>query len=219
MFGRAKIAMIVAEFMGTFALASTIFAMTGRTNFPFFAGAAAAVTLGVMVIIMGKASDVHLNPALTIALWTQRKIKSLNALVYIVAQMLGGLVAWQLNQYLLNQTLKNLAPKVVDWRVLTAEAVGTFVFTFGVAAAIYSHYEGLKRAFTIGASLFVGILIASFGSNGVLNPAVALGVRSWSVSYVAGPVLGALFGVGIYSLLLAPLSSSGLAPKKTSRKK
>ena len=31
-------------------------------------------------------------------------------------------------------------------------------------------------------------------SNGILNPAVALGIGSFSLSYVWGPVLGALAG-------------------------
>ena len=45
MFGRKKIAMLVAEFVGTFTLSSVILAMIGRTTFPFFAALAAGLAV------------------------------------------------------------------------------------------------------------------------------------------------------------------------------
>lgn len=222
MFGRNKIAMVVAEFLGTFTLAGAVLAMSGRTNFPFFSAAAAGLTMALMVLIIGQVSGAHINPAVTVGLWTQRKIATLTAIIYVAAQMLGGVVAWRVNEYLLNQPLKNLTTKNLDWRVLTAEAIGTFIFTFGVAAAVYQGYEELKRAAVIGGSLFAGVLAASFGSAGVVNPAVAIGVRSWSASYVAGPVLGAVVGMTLYAILFAPQTrkaTAKVAVAKSSTKK
>ncbi len=204
MFRREKIAMIVAEFIGTFTLASVVLSMVARTAFPFFAAVSAGAVLGLMTLLVGRVSGAHLNPAVTIGLWWIRQIKAAKAVVYIAAQMLGGLVAITLNEYLLNKPIPSTAGDKFEPRVLVAEAVGAALFTFGVAAVVSQGFKGLKRAVAIGGSLTMGILVASFASNGLLNPAVALGVQSWSWAYAAGPVLGALVGVSLYTVVFAP---------------
>ncbi len=220
MFGRKKIAIVVAEFLGTFSLASAVLAMAGRTSFPFFPAVMAGGTLGLMVLAIGSVSGAHINPAVTVGMWTLRKIGTTSAAVYIVAQLLGGAVAWRFNEYLLNSPLKNIAGDKFDWRVLIAEAVGTFVFTFGIAAAVYQGYKGLRQAVAIGGSLTLGVLIATFASNGALNPAVALGINSWSFAYVAGPLLGSILGMNLYAQLFAPtLGLVTVSSKKTTKKR
>lgn len=226
MFGRNKVAMIVAEFIGTFSLASVVLAMIGRTSFPFFAAVIAGGTLGLMTLVLGNVSSAHLNPAVTVGMWTQRRIDTARAVVYIVAQFLGGLVAWTLSEYLLNSSLKSIAGDKFDERVLIAEAIGTFVFAFGIAAAISQGYRGLKYAVTVGGSLTLGIVLATFAGNGLLNPAVALGVQSWNFAYVTGPILGAVVGMSTYSLLFAPrparaarASKAAVASKSKTTKK
>ncbi len=203
MFGKNRIAALVAEFLGTYVLASVVLSMAGRTAFPFFVAAAAGATVGLMVLVIGNSSGAHINPAVTIGLWTIRRVDTVRALTYLAAQALGGLVAWKLNEYLLNSPLKSIAGDRFDWRVFVAEAVGTFVFTFGVAAAVYLAYRGLRLAVTIGASFGAGVLVATFASNGLLNPAVALGVKSWSLAYVGAPILGAIVGMNLYALLFS----------------
>ncbi len=219
MFGRKKIAMVVAEFLGTFSLASAVLAMSGRTAFPFFAAAMAGATLGLMVLAIGSVSGAHINPAVTIGMWTLRKIETTVAVVYIVAQLLGGAVAWRFNEYLLDTPLKNIAGAKFDWRVFTAEAVGTFIFTFGIAAAVYQGYKGLRQAVAIGGSLTLGVLVATFASNGALNPAVALGIHSWSFTYVAAPVLGSIIGMNLYAQLFAPALGLVRVPAKSKKRK
>lgn len=204
MFGRKKVAMLVAEFLGTYVLASAVLAMASRTTFPFFGGVAAAVTLAIMVLVIGATSGAHINPAVTVGLWSIRKIETTQALTYIMVQMVAGASAFRINQYMLNDALPSLAKAAWDWRVFAAEVIGTVVFTFGIAAAVYGAFEGGKLAAAIGGSLFIGVLVASFGSNGVLNPAVALGLHSWSGAYALGPLVGAILGMNLYAQLFAP---------------
>lgn len=211
MFGRKQIAMAVAEFLGTFALASAVLAMVGRTSFPFFPAVAAGLTVAVMVLVIGSISGAHINPAVTFGLWTLKKVPAPQAIMFIAAQLLAGLAALRFNEYLLDQTLPSLAKNGWDWRVVLAEGAGTLLFTFGIAAAIYSKYEGGKLAAAIGGSLSIGILLAAFGATGALNPAVALGVNSWSISYVVAPLIGAAVGMNLYAYLFVP-------EKKASRK-
>lgn len=204
MFGRDKLAMIVAEFIGTFSLASVVLAMTLRTNFPYFAATGAGLTLALMVLIIGNRTGAHINPAVTIGQWTLRMIDTTKAIVFIAAQMLGGAVAWRLSEYLLNQPLNNIANTSFDPRILTAEAVGAAIFGIGIIAAIKQRYEGLQLAVTVGGSLTLGAIIASFAGNGLINPAVALATQSWSFVYVAGPILGMILGMNLYAWLFAP---------------
>lgn len=201
MFSKQKVAMVVAELMGVTVLATAVYAMVGRTTFPLFAGLAAGVTLGLLVHTVGAVSGAHVNPAITLGLWSVRKVKTTQAIVYLVVQMLGGLAAWKLAQYFLGNPIQSIAGEEFVWKVLIAEAVGTFIFGFGVASAVYQKYEGTKLAFTVGASLTIGILVASLASNGVLNPAVAVGIQSWNWAYAVGPIVGAVLGMNVYALL------------------
>jgi hypothetical protein len=66
--------------------------------------------------------------------------------------------------------------------------------------------------------LFVGVIVASVGSAGLLNPALALGLRSWGTVYVLGPLVGGLLGVNLYYLLFAPVETRfGLRALRVSR--
>jgi len=207
MSGRHKVAVLVAEFVGTYVLATAMLAMLVRTNFEFFSAVAAAVVYGGLYLVFGGVSGSHLNPAVTVAQWTVRKISSLHALAYIIVQLLAGYVALKGAQYFLNQTLSKTATGGVDWRVLIAEGIGAVIFGLAVAAALYKDMENSKKAVVLGAGLFGGILVASLASNGLINPAVAIGAKSVSWAYIVGPVVGLIVGVNLYNVLFTDNTS------------
>jgi aquaporin Z len=190
-FNRLSVGAVLAEFLGTAILVSVALVLTETTAVSYFIATSLAVTLVVIVLAFGGISGAHVNPAITFGTWTARRIGTLRAIAYIAAQMLGGLAAWQVYQYLVD---KPLAARTIhfDTRIWVAEMIGTFVLALGFTAAVYS------------AALFVGIIVASVGSAGLLNPALALGLRSWSTVYILGPLVGALIGVNLYYLLFAP---------------
>jgi len=224
MLSRKQMTAYVAEFFGTALLTFSILAVSrSAIGVPYFIAIGVGLTLGLLVMTIGSVSGAHVNPAVTIGMWTIRKIKSLDAILYIAAQFIGAVAAFKLYEYLVVQGVQSVAPAEFDWRTLVAEAVGAFVFTFGIAAAVYQKYEGGKLAATIGGSLFLGIIVAGVASNGILNPAAALGVQSWSRAYVAGPIIGAIVGMNLYILLFAPESSikalvGGSSKKKSTKK-
>lgn len=213
MFDRKNVAMIVAEFLGTYVLTTAILS-SSQIGLPFFPAIAAGLTAAVMVLVIGPATGAHINPAVTFGMWTLRKVSTSTAVMFIAAQLLGGYGALRANEYFMDRTLPALADKGWDWRIVLAEALGTLIFTFGFAAAIYRKYEGGQKAAAIGLSLFAGILVASFAAYGALNPAVALGVNSWSVSYVAGPLIGAVVGMNLYALLFTDAKTALSSKKK-----
>ncbi len=217
MFKKQNIAAVVAELFGVVILVVSVYSMVARTSFPLFAALAAGLSLSVLVHTIGSVSGAQINPAITLGLWSIRKEKTGRALFFIAAQMLGGYAAWMLLQFFLGRDMESLAGKF-EWKILIAEAVGAFVFGFGVASAVYQKYEGGKLAFTVGASLTIGILVASMGSNGVINPAVALGLQSFNWAYVVGPVIGSVFGMNLYAMLYTDEMSMPKRPVRVASK-
>lgn len=218
MFRKNKLAMLVSEFLGTGVLTLTVLAMThSQLNLPFFVATSAGLALMLMVAALAGISGALFNPALTIGLWTVRKLKTLQALSYILAQFAGAAAVWYLFVYFTKvHDIKNSS--VFDARVLVAEAVGTFVFAFMVAAAIYQRVSLGLKSFMIGGGLIGGALIATLGSAGFLNPAVAMALHQWSLfTYVLGPVIGAVVGFNLYNLLFVETEVAEMAEAKAEK--
>ena len=59
-----------------------------------FAGIAVAFGLSVLVMVyaIGNISGCHINPAITVAMLVANKIKGKDAIFYIVAQCIGGII-------------------------------------------------------------------------------------------------------------------------------
>ncbi len=225
MLTRKNVAMLLAEVLGTAILTFSVLAISkSAIGIAYFAAIGVGLTLSVLVMALGSTSGAHLNPAVTLGLWTLRRVNTLKALLYIVAQFVGALVAFRLYEYLTARTLENIAGPEFAWPVLVAELVGTAIFGFGIASALLQKYEGGKLALTIGGSLAVGILVAGVASNGVLNPAIALGIQSWDKAYVIGPIVGSVVGMNLYAMLFAGENMlisipSATKKKSTSKKK
>jgi glycerol uptake facilitator protein len=216
MLERKKMGVIVAEFLGTMILALVVIGAAKYFNFtaPWYVGMAAAIALATLVGTIGKVSGAHVNPAITAGLWTLKKIPTPTALIYIAAQLLGGASALAIVEYVTNSDVVASGMSTMDGRVFLAEALGTAIFGFGVAAVVMQKLDGMQAAFTVGASLFLGVLVAAMAAPGFLNPAVALANNSWDKTTVIAPLLGSIVGMNVYSFFLAPSDSL-----KTSKKK
>ena len=216
---RKNMAVVVAELLGTAILTSAILAVSrSAIGVPYFVALGVGLTVAMLTLAVGSVSGGHFNPALTIGLWSARQINTARALVYVAAQFAGAVAAYSLYNYLVPTGMQNIAGPEFEWPVLVAELVGAFIFTFGVAAAVYKGFTGGQLAAAVGASLAVGIIIAGIASNGIINPAAALGVDSWSKAYVVGPLVGGVIGVNLFALLfndrpVVSRSAKVVAPK------
>ncbi|HSX05906.1 MAG TPA: aquaporin [Candidatus Saccharimonadales bacterium] len=220
MFRKNKLAMLVSEFLGTASLTMTVLAIShSQLSLSYFVATAAGLTVLLMTLALAGISGAVFNPAMTIGLWTVRKLRTLQALSYIIVQVAGGAVAWWLFVYFTKLTGVHNSG-TYSARVLVAEVVGTFVFAFVWASAIYQRFNLFAKAATIGGGLTAGALIASLGSAGLLNPAVALGLRQfgWG-TYVLGPVLGAVIGFNLYNLLFVETELAEVAESKDEKSK
>jgi aquaporin Z len=156
-----------------------------------------------MVFAFGKVSGAYLNPALTLGLWTARKLGTLTAALYIAVEFLGGWAAYGVYHYLVHTSVTKLTA-TFSWRTFTAEAIGAGIFAVVWAAAVYQNWNRTTTAAVVGLALVVGMVAASSAGYGLINPALALGVRSWNWgAYVAGPAVGAIVGVNLFAYLFA----------------
>lgn len=227
-FGKKELATLVAEFLGTGVLTLLVLSVQRSTiGVPFFVALAAGLAVIVMSFAVAGTSGGYFNPALAIGMWTARKLDTATTILYVAVQLLGGFIAYQLYSYFVSNALQSVGGHFTG-RILTAEAVGAGIFAFGWSSAVYQKFSPSVRASVAGLSLTVGIIAASSAAIGILNPAVALGVKAWVWgTYVLGPVIGAVIGVNLYGMLFADTKvatakaavAAPAAKKKTSGKK
>lgn len=191
----------LAECLGTFTLTFVV-ALSIAGSFPISTPVLAALTLGLFVYSIGHISGTHINPAVTIGLWSIKKIENRDALFYIVSQSLGALVALTVVTTVFARGAVMATPVGNSTAVGVAEMFGTFFFAFGIASVVYGKVASHVSGLVVGGSLLLGITIAALlGSSGVLNPAVAIGIESLSTMYVLGPILGSVLGMQAYKYL------------------
>lgn len=188
----------IAEAVGTFALALVV-GLSLAGSFPISTPLLAGLVLGLFVYSIGHISGSHINPAVTIGAWSIGKIKASEAIIYIICQFIGAAIA----MYVVSSTTGIHTLVVTNSLAVTcAEFLGTFFFTFGIASAVYGKTPLDASGLVVGGSLTLGIAIAALlGSNGVLNPAVALGIGSMNLAYVLGPIIGSVCGMQVYKYL------------------
>jgi glycerol uptake facilitator-like aquaporin len=211
MFQGKKLNVLLAELIGTFMLASAVLIvghMFSTGTAAWYISLTAGVTLALIVTKIGHVSGAHVNPAVTIGLWTQKRITAINAIVYIAAQILGGLLALSFYNYAKHTTLPAIGADTFLWRTFWLEAAGAAIFGGGIMAALTKKLEGAYAAFTIGLSLTAGALFASTAAPGFLNPAVALSFNALDKTTLVAPIVGMVVGMQVYSSLFAPIEKS-----------
>jgi aquaporin Z len=221
--GPLAVGAAIAELLGTFVLALVAVNSGGNALFIAFA-------LIVLVLILAPLSGPHLNPALTIGLWSVKRISTVNALLYVAAQLLGAMLALAVATALLSApadtTGQTAAPSVYQHpelptetsalqRSMLNEALGMLVFAFGAASAYLVARGAFARAFVLGGSLYFGLLVFTASPTPVLNPAVAIsvGALSWSVwqilIFLLTPIVASIAAMWLYRLLLKDTKNKG----------
>lgn len=183
---------LIAELFGTFILTTAVLTSINNPGFPIPTPVIAGLALGLLVYTIGPISGCHINPAVTVGLFSIGQIEIRDAGAYLVAQFVGSVLAMMLGNFFFSSP----AELIVNVAPLTgfAELFGTVVLGFAVASVVIGRVSANVSGIVIGSGLFLGISFAAHQSNGVLNPAVALGIGSLGHTYVWGPIGGAIVG-------------------------
>jgi glycerol uptake facilitator-like aquaporin len=192
-----KIGIIIAEFIGTFSLAYAVLASINGAVPSVPTAVIAGFTLLLAALSIGGISGAHINPAVTLGLFSIKKISLRNAVFYLLSQFAGALAALGLIALVLHGHDHSVASDKSNWTVFSGEMIGAAIFTFGVAAAVEQGLQKISAAFLVGGSLTLGIVFASIASNGVVNPAVAVAIGSSTWGYIIGPIVGAVVGMNL----------------------
>ncbi len=186
----------LVEFIGTFFLVLTIVTVVnGMAAGNFLAPLAIGSALMVMVYAGGHISGAHYNPAVTLGVLMRGKVAGSDVPGYMVAQVLGGILAAVLGAAVLGKGTVlggGDMPANVP-AAFVAELLGTFALVWVVLqtattkSTAGNSYYGLAIGFTV---LAMAYALGGFGTGGCFNPAVAIGaafngLAGWGTAILA----------------------------------
>ncbi|MEZ9541543.1 aquaporin Z [Vibrio sp. 10N.222.54.B12] len=179
------------------------------------------LTVLTMAFAIGHISGCHLNPAVTIGLWSGGRFDAKDVAPYIIAQVIGGIIAGGVlfviasGQAGFDAAASGFASNGYGEHspggysltaALVCEVVMTMVFLFVIMGATDSKAPAGFAPIAIGLCLTLIHLISIPVTNTSVNPArstgVAVFVGDWAVSQLwlfwVAPIIGAVIGAMIY---------------------
>ena len=234
--GKAYLAEAIGTFLLVFSIISAVTlyggALVGAQSplpgivIPFVA---MAHFLGLFIGIqtLGAVSGGHFNPAVTIGLLSIRKITASNAVLYIVAQVVGAVIAAFLLALVLDKQgeLVNYGAPRLDSSITIAsgivlEAMFVFFLVWTIVATAVNP-EGTKEwaPAAIALSLALGVLLIGQWTSASLNPARAFGpdlanalfgakesdgfgpIKDFFLVYLIAPIAGGVLAATLYNYL------------------
>ncbi|UPR57279.1 aquaporin Z [Vibrio sp. ED004] len=179
------------------------------------------LTVLTMAFAIGHISGCHLNPAVTIGLWSGGRFDAKDVAPYIIAQVIGGIIAGGVlfviasGQAGFDAAASGFASNGYGEHspggysltaALVCEVVMTMVFLFVIMGATDSKAPTGFAPIAIGLCLTLIHLISIPVTNTSVNPArstgVAVFVGDWAVSQLwlfwVAPIIGAVIGAMIY---------------------
>jgi len=216
----------VAEFIGTFAL--IFFGAGAICADQFLHGAggigllgmalAEGLTFGAMLTAVGHISGGHFNPAITIGMWVTRRISTMAAFLYWLAQLAGAAAAAYVLKVVVPEDAwravalgaPDLARDLTRVPGMVVEALLTFFLVFVFFATTVDEKGAASRraaGFATGLVVAGGILAGGPFTGAAMNPARAFGPAlaaghwaNWGVYWV-GPLCGGFIAGWLYDVL------------------
>jgi MIP family channel proteins len=215
----------VAEFLGTFGLVffgAGAVVTSGTGGFGLLGVALVhGIVLSVMVSSTMAVSGGHLNPAVTLGFLATRRMNARDAGLYIVAQLLGAVVAAFAIKALLPGPMVRATlagtPQIAGTLTLPLAIGMEAVLTFFLVSAVFGtavNPDAPKIAgFGIGLTLFFDIMIGGTFTGAAMNPARAFGPAlvsgAWNghAVYWIGPIVGGVLAALLWDKVILAKSS------------
>ena len=210
---------LAAEFIGAFALifiGAAAIIQTGGGNLVAIA-IAHGLAIALLVSSLGHISGGLFNPALTIGLWATRRLDTISTVAYIIAQLLGAVVAALALVLVFPEALRDavslgvpLLGRGIDFaQGVIIEAIATFFLMLAVFGTALDPRGPKLGGFGIGLVLTMDILAVGTLTGAAMNPARTFGPAlvggEWSnhLVYWIGPIIGAVVAALVYHYLFA----------------
>ncbi len=194
-----------------------------------------AFVLFALIIALGQASGGHFNPVVTMAAAALRRIDPVDAIVYVLAQLSGGVLGALLVKGLLldegratnygNTEVSALLGN--NFQGAVVEALGAFLLVLVICAVALNPRARHEWApWAIGATLGFIVMVFAPLTGGSFNPARWFGPAligdaldaSDLLVYVLGPIVGAALAAAIYRFVIAgPQYALGPEPPTPAR--
>ncbi|MBV9517209.1 MAG: aquaporin family protein [Hyphomicrobiales bacterium] len=207
--------LLVATVVGSGIMAETLtkdvaLALLGNTL-------ATGAILVVLITILGPISGAHFNPAVSLVFALKRELRAREALLYVTAQILGGLVGTIAAHLMFALPMLDASLKI---RTGGAQWFAEAVAAFGLVATILAGIRFDRAAVPWLVGLYITAAYWFTSSTSFANPAVAI-ARSFTNSFsgirpsdlpgfIVAELLGSLCGLALMSWLLR--SSAEVAP-------
>lgn len=211
----ASLRRYVAEFVGTFVLvaigpgAVMVAASTHALGGPGVA-AAFGIAVAIVVAATGHIGGAHINPAITLAFWSVRRIDSRSVIPYVASQCLGAVAAASALLWILGPVgnFGATLPSISIGRAFAVEAGYTAILGLVImGVAVDKRAPAAIAPLAIGATVAAGALVTGPLTGGSFNPARSFGPalvgHVWTAHwlYWAAPILGAVAGMNLYSVI------------------
>ncbi len=210
----------LAEVLGTFFLVfigTGTAVLVGDTVGVLGIGLAFGLSIMVAANTVGNVSGAHLNPAVSLAFYINKRMSLKELGVYVVAQLVGAILGSTLLRTLLTMTDRgtdNLAQttysEITTAGAFIVEALLTFILVFVVLSVTSKNmgtsYNGLAIGLTLTMLHFIGVPLTGMSVNPVrsISPAIFVGGDAMSQLwlYILAPLVGGLVAAFVAKYLL-----------------
>ncbi len=214
---------LIAEFLGTYIL---VFAGTGAMAIGALTGepghTGIALTFGFVIVALiysfGHVSGAHFNPAVSIAFWLMGEFNKSKVLPYIMAQVLGAILASYSLYFLLFEDITSMQqvaylgatlPHGSEAQSFWFEFILTFILMLVISSSAVhgkaiKDFAGVAIGFTVGLeAMFAGpITGASMNPARSIGPALVSGNLESLWLYIVATILGAALAALVFTKLI-----------------
>ena len=190
---------------------------------------ATALAFGLSVVAMayciGRVSGCHINPAITIGMWMDKRMTAKDAGMYIVFQFIGGIIGAALLWFILGQTEAGVvglgtngfdtasAAGISMAGALVVEVLLTFVFVLAALGVTSTKATAAQGGIVIGLTLTlvhllgIGLTGTSVNPARSFGPAVFMAVEGSALAleqvwvFIVAPIVGAALAALVWKAL------------------
>lgn len=210
---------LTAEFIGTAFLLATVIGsgiMGDRLSGGNVAIALLANTiptgaiLVVLIAMLGPISGAHFNPAVTVVFAAKREMNANETVLYILVQIVGGLIGVWMAHLMFEESLFQLSAKA---RAGSGQWFAEWVATFGLIFTILATLRVRADAVAMAVGLYITAAYWFTASTSFANPAVTIarafsdtfaGIRPIDAPFfIVAQFIGAFCAWGVCTWLLA----------------